>query len=105
MTSLEPLFDTLSRLSIDALLRGAILILVGYVLIRLILKLVRRALNRTNLDAHISHLKGLGVEDKQSAGDVGKGILEGQGQSQAEYAQQSDKGCGRNTQLSHDHGK
>ena len=55
MTSLEPLFDTLSRLSIDTLLRGAILILVGYVLIRLILKLVRRALNRTNLDAHISH--------------------------------------------------
>ena len=48
MTSLEPLFDTLSRLSIDTLLRGAILILVGYVLIRLILKLVRRALNRTN---------------------------------------------------------
>ena len=48
-------FDTLSRLSIDTLLRGAILILVGYVLIRLILKLVRRALNRTNLDAHISH--------------------------------------------------
>ena len=31
MTSLEPLFDTLSRLSIDTLLRGAILILVGYV--------------------------------------------------------------------------
>ena len=55
MTSLEPLFDTLSRLSIDTLLRGAILLLVGYVLIRLILKLVRRALNRTNLDAHISH--------------------------------------------------
>ena len=55
MTSLEPLFDTLSRLSIDTLLRGAILILVGYMLIRLILKLVRRALNRTNLDAHISH--------------------------------------------------
>ena len=53
----------------------------------------------------ISHLKGLGVEDKQSAGDVGKGVLEGQGQSQAEYAQQSDKGCGRNAQLPHDHGK
>ncbi len=55
MTNLEPLFKTLSRLSIDTLLRGAILILVGYVLIRLILKLVRRALNRTSLDAHIAH--------------------------------------------------
>ena len=55
MTNLEPLFKTLSRLSIDTLLRGAILILVGYVLIRLVLKLLRRALNRTSLDAHIAH--------------------------------------------------
>ena len=55
MTSLEPLFKTLSRLSLDTLLRGILLILAGYVLIRLVLKLAGRALGRTSLDAHISH--------------------------------------------------
>ncbi len=53
-STLQPFLERLSSMSIDTLIRTALVALVGYVLVRVVVALIRRALNRTSLDHAIS---------------------------------------------------
>ncbi len=53
-STLQPFLERLSSMSIDTLIRTALVALVGYVLVRVVVALIRQALNRTSLDHAIS---------------------------------------------------
>ena len=54
--TMESFLSKLSSVSLHTLLRTALVLLVGYIALRLITNLVRRTLERTSLDRSICHL-------------------------------------------------
>ncbi|WP_458863351.1 mechanosensitive ion channel family protein [Acidaminobacterium chupaoyuni] len=56
MTQVQDFFTKLSHMSIRSLLLAALTVVLGYIAIKLVTKVLKKALNKTSLDGSITHL-------------------------------------------------